>query len=160
METTSKSATVHQIARHLEEVYFGGNWTTVNLRDTLNDVSLGEATTSFHSLNSIATLTYHLHYYVTAVRNVLKGGALDSKDELSFIHPSFRSESEWKEFLDNCWKEASEFASLIRNMEDENLWQYFTAEKYGNYFRHLMGIVEHHHYHLGQIVLIKKLLRG
>ena len=31
-------------------------------------------------------------------------------------------------------------------------------EKYGNYFRNLTGIIEHLHYHLGQIVLIKKLI--
>jgi len=31
-------------------------------------------------------------------------------------------------------------------------------EKYGNYYRNFHGIIEHCHYHLGQIVLIKKML--
>jgi len=30
--------------------------------------------------------------------------------------------------------------------------------KYGNYFRNIVGVIEHIHYHLGQIVLIKKIL--
>jgi hypothetical protein len=29
-------------------------------------------------------------------------------------------------------------------------------EKYGNYYRNIHGIIEHIHYHLGQIVLIEK----
>jgi len=35
----------------------------------------------------------------------------------------------------------------------------FTDEKYGTYQRNLIGILEHSYYHLGQIVLIKKLLK-
>ena len=39
------------------------------------------------------------------------------------------------------------------------LWETFADEKYGHYYRNLHGIIEHTHYHLGQIVLIKKLLQ-
>ena len=31
-------------------------------------------------------------------------------------------------------------------------------EKYGTYYRNFHGLIEHAHYHLGQIVLIKKLV--
>ena len=148
-----------QLAKHLTEVYFGGNWTTVNLRDTLKDVSCEEALKQIGSLNSIATIVYHLQYYVQAVTKVLHGEALNSKDELSFLHPPFQSENDWNTFLENCWKEAEEFTVLIRQLEDQKMWEYFTAEKYGNYFRNLAGIIEHHHYHLGQIVIIKKMIR-
>jgi len=30
---------IEQIAKHFRDVYFGGNWTAVNLKDTLADVS-------------------------------------------------------------------------------------------------------------------------
>jgi hypothetical protein len=39
--------------------------------------------------------------------------------------------------------------------ENVSIWN----AKYGNYYRNLHGIIEHTHYHLGQIVLIKKLLK-
>jgi len=43
-------------------------------------------------------------------------------------------------------------------MPENQLWTPFTEEKYGSYFRNLIGMIEHSHYHLGQIVLCKRLL--
>jgi hypothetical protein len=34
----------------------------------------------------------------------------------------------------------------------------FSQKKYGTYYRNLMGVIEHSHYHLGQISLIRKML--
>ena len=54
--------------------------------------------------------------------------------------------------------ETERFAAQIETLDDEKLFENFDDPKYGNYFRNLMGIVEHAHYHLGQIVLLKKLI--
>jgi hypothetical protein len=43
-------------------------------------------------------------------------------------------------------------------MQDEKLKDVFVEEKYGTYQRNIDGMIEHSYYHLGQIVLIKKLL--
>src|SRR5688572_23789964 len=105
MKQEKQSIVCEQIAKHLTEVCFGGNWTTVNLRESLKDVTWQEAVTQVGSLNSIATIVNHLHYYVRSVTKVLQGEALDSKDELSFQHPPIQSEQDWNKFLDNCWRE-------------------------------------------------------
>jgi len=47
---------------------------------------------------------------------------------------------------------------LIEQLPESQLWVTFSQEKYGNYYRNLHGIIEHIHYHLGQIVLIKKII--
>ncbi len=44
----------------------------------------------------------------------------------------------------------------IEQLPESKLWETFSDEKYGNYYRNIHGIIEHIHYHLGQIVLIKK----
>ncbi|HHH49569.1 MAG TPA: DUF1572 domain-containing protein, partial [Saprospiraceae bacterium] len=49
-----------QIAKHFSTFHFGGNWTDVNLRDTLEDVTWQQATTQVYSFNTIATLVFHL----------------------------------------------------------------------------------------------------
>jgi len=43
-------------------------------------------------------------------------------------------------------------------LPESKLSETFLDEKYGNYYRNIHGIIEHTHYHLAQIVLIKKLL--
>ena len=147
------------LSKHLREVYFGGNWTSVSLRDGLSNVRLQQAITKFHSLNTILALVYHINYYITAVTKVLEGEPLNASDKFSFDHPQIQSEEEWQNLLDNTWKDAEKFASLIEQLPESKLWENFEDGKYGNYYRNIQGIIEHTHYHLGQIVLIKKLLQ-
>lgn len=147
-----------QIAKHFREVYFGGNWTWSNLKDTLSDVNLQQATKKVHSFNTIATLVYHIHYYVIAVTKVLEGQRLDSSDKLSFDVPQFNSEDEWKLFLNKSLTDAENFAQLIEKLPENKLWEFLEEEIYGIYYRNLHGIIEHCHYHLGQIVILKKLI--
>lgn len=147
-----------QLAKHFREVFFGKNWCTVNLKDTLADVTWQQAVTQVHSFNTIATLTYHMGYYVTAVLKVLEGGPLDAHDKHSFSHPPIESQEDWQQLQEKLWAEAEAFANLVEQLPEEKLYQDFTDGKYGIYFRNLFGIIEHTHYHLGQIVLIKKLL--
>lgn len=152
--------TTAQIAKHVREVHFGGNWTCVNLRDSLQDVTWQQAITQVYSFNTLATLAYHINYFVEVVIRVLEGGPLTGNDKLSFNHPPIRSEEDWQRLLDKLWSDAEKFAALIEQLPDSRLGEIFSEEKYGTYYRNLQGIVEHTHYHLGQIVIIKKILQG
>jgi uncharacterized damage-inducible protein DinB len=147
-----------QIAKHFREVYFGGNWTAVNLKDTLADVSWQESITKVESLNTIAALVFHINYYVSAILKVLQGDQLNAHDKYSFDLSPIQSQQEWEKLLDKTWKDAENFASLVEQLSEGKLSETFADEKYGTYYRNLHGVVEHTHYHLGQIVLIKKLL--
>ena len=147
-----------QLAKHFREVHFGGNWTSVNLKDTLEGVNWQQATTPVESLNTIAKLLFHINYYVEAVMKVLKGGTLDAKDKFSFDVSFINSKEEWDALVEKALKEAEEFSSLVEKIPGGKLSEVFVDEKYGTYLRNLLGIIEHTHYHLGQIRIIKKLL--
>jgi len=147
-----------QIAKHFKDVHFGGNWTSVNLKQTLADVTWRQATTKIYSLNTIATLVFHINYYVSAVLKVLQGGPLDAHDKYSFDLPPIQNQENWEKLLNKMWTEAEDFAILVEQLPEGKLGETFFEEKYGNYYRNLHGIIEHTHYHLGQIVLIKKIL--
>ena len=51
-------------------------------------------------------------------------------------------------------------AQLAKNLTQEILKEEFVTEKYGNYEHNLVGLIEHSHYHFGQIVIIQKILRA
>lgn len=146
-----------QLAKHLREVYFGKNWTWSNLKDNLADVTWEQATTPVNGFNTIATLVYHSGYFVSALLDVLNGKPLTSKDELSFSHPSISSQQDWEQLLNITFTNGELAATMIEQLPEYMLWENFTDEKYGNYYRNIQGIIEHTHYHLGQIVLIKKM---
>jgi hypothetical protein len=147
-----------QIAKHFREVHFGDNWTCSNLKDNLADVTWQQATTQVYSLNTIALLTYHMHYYVKAALKVLEGKPLEADDKFSFDLPPIQSQEDWQKLVDTVWADAEDFASLIEQLPESILWEDFANKKQGNYYRNLHGIIEHIHYHLGQIAVIKKIL--
>lgn len=146
------------LAKHIRDVHSGGNWTCVNLKDTLDGISWEQAVRQVEDFNTVATLTYHIHYYITAVLAVFKGGSLNASDKLSFAHPPITCQADWDRMLADMWAETEAFAAIIAR-QPEHIWdKTFADEKYGTYYRNIQGIIEHTHYHLGQIALIKKML--
>ncbi|KAA5541155.1 DinB family protein [Adhaeribacter rhizoryzae] len=147
-----------QIAMHFREIHFGGNWTDVNLKDSLAEVDWQQATTKVYDLNTIAALVFHVNYYVSAVLKVLQGEPLNAKDKYSFDLSPIQSQEDWEALLNKTWNDAEKFATLVQALPESKLWETFTEEQYGNYYRNIHGVIEHTHYHLGQIVLLKKIL--
>lgn len=148
------------LAKHLREIHFGKNWTWSNLQDQTKDINWEEATAQVADLNTIAKLFYHIHYYVKVTIPVFEGGQLDASDKFSFDLPPIQSEEDWQALLKKAFEDAEKLAKLIEQLPEEKLWTIFVDEKYGNYYRNIQGIIEHSHYHLGQIVMVKKMLRN
>jgi hypothetical protein len=148
-----------QIANRFREVLLNGAWVAgTNFKDQLLDVNWQIATTKLGALNTIAALTFHVDYYIAGIVNVLEGGSLDIRDKYSFDLPPVESQEDWENLLNKMWSDAEKFANLVEAMPEEKLSAIFTDEKYGNYQRNIDAMIEHSYYHLGQIVLIKKML--
>ncbi|MGB5376852.1 DUF1572 domain-containing protein [Muriicola sp.] len=146
------------IAENIKHVYLGGNWTAVNLRDTLKGIDWKMATFKVASFHTIAELVFHMNYFVTVVLKVLQGMPLEGNDAVSFDCPSINSRKDWVEFQEQIFNEVEAFTVLVTALPEHQLWELIGDKKYGSYYRNLHGIVEHCHYHLGQIVLLKKLV--
>lgn len=150
----------NQIASRFREVLLNGTWiANTNYKDQLANLSWKQATKKIGSLNAIAALTWHINYYVTGVLNVFEGGALEIRDKFSFDLPPIESKEEWDKLLNDMWVNAEKFADQVELMPDENLDKVFIDEKYGTYRRNIEGMIEHSYYHLGQISLIKKMIK-
>lgn len=149
-----------QLSKRFREVLLDGLWiANTNFKDQLSGIRWEQAVTQVGSLNSIAMLTFHIHYYIAGVIPVFEGGDLEIKDQYSFDLPVIESQAQWEEIVNLLWDDAERFAALVAQMPDEQLDQVFADEKYGTYRRNIEGMIEHCYYHLGQITLIKKLLK-
>ncbi|HEY1192627.1 DUF1572 domain-containing protein [Flavobacterium sp.] len=148
-----------EIANRFREVILNGTWiANTNFKDQLENLDWKMAVSPVQNLNTIAALAQHIHYYIDGINTVFKGGNLDIKDKFSFDFPPVQSQEEWNIFLNKFWNAAEEFASLVEQIPDEKLDESFVDIKYGSYKRNIEAMIEHSYYHLGQIVLIKKLL--
>ncbi len=137
---------------------FGGNWTASNYKDQLEEVDWRLATAKVDGLNTIAQLFYHATYYLPHIARVLEGGPLEAKDKFSWETPDIKSESDWQALLEQAWSDAGHLAKLLEELPADQMGADFADPKYGNYYSNISGIIEHLHYHLGQIVLLKKLI--
>lgn len=154
-------SSVSQLAKRFREVLLDGFWiANTNFKDQLSEVSWEQAVTKVDALNTIAMLTFHIDYYIAGIVNVFEGGALEIKDKFSFDSPSIESQQQWEDLLSKLWTDSEKFAALLEQMPDSKLDEVFVDEKYGTYRRNIDGIIEHSYYHLGQITLIKKLLKS
>lgn len=148
-----------EIASRFREIIFNGTWVAnTNYKHQLADLDWETATKQFSSLNTIAVLAQHIHYYINGINNVFRGGSLDIKDIYSFDFPAIQSQKDWEVFLSKFWNDSEEFASLIEEMPNDKLEAVFVDAKYGTYRRNIDAMIEHSYYHLGQIVLLKKML--
>ena len=150
----------NQIANRFREVLLKGKWiANTNFKDQLSDVTWKQATNKIGSLNTIAALAYHINYYIAGVLNVFEGGSLEIRDKFSFDLQEIKSKQDWDSLLSKLWANAEKFARHVELMSDEKLEEFFVDEKYGSYRRNIEGIIEHSYYHLGQISLIKKMIK-
>lgn len=150
--------TTAQLAKHIKELYFGGNWTAANLKKHLSDITWQQATQKVADLNTIVVLVYHINYYVIAITGVLQGKPLEAKDKYSFDAPEITNEEDWQQMITQVLESGEQLANLVEELPDELLPTDFTDSKYGSYHRNILGFIEHTHYHLGQIALLKKLV--
>ncbi len=151
--------TTSLIANQLKELYIGRNWSWSCIKDQIEDITLDEAKQVLYDLNSIQVLLFHLNYYVKGVHEYLDTGELKISDKYAFDPPVIDREQDWKGYKESVIADGLAFADRISKLNDSLLPAIMVDEKYGTYFRNLQGIIEHGHYHLGQIVIVKKILR-
>lgn len=152
-------STSHSLANRFREVILNGTWVAnTNFKSQLSDLRFEIATRKIDGLNSIALLAQHIHYYVVGVNNVLNGGKLEIRDKFSFDFPELNSQTEWDNFLNKFWLDSENFAQNIEKLNDDQILSTFVDVKYGTYVRNIDGMIEHSYYHLGQIVMLRKLI--
>jgi hypothetical protein len=148
------------IAKHVLEVHEGNNWTEVDITSTLKDVSLEEATIrTIASANSIAALLQHLTYWNRVIVKRINGIVVPDAEDNGFFVPELHDGEDWRLLKVDNLNSAHELAQAIidfdaRKLEGPILPEHDTA------YRNLQGSVEHIHYHLGQMVILKQLIRS
>lgn len=147
------------LSSRLREVFLDGRWiANTNYKEQIENLSWQQATQKLDNLNTIATLTFHVNYYLAGLLNAFEKGKLEISDKYSFNLPPILSESDWNKLVAEFLSNSEKFAHAVEKMEDKMFDQPFIEEKYGTVLRNIEAVIEHSYYHLGQISLIKKMI--
>lgn len=149
------------IAQHIYEVHFGGNWSEIDIKGVLQDVSFSEAITKTPaSPNTIADILYHISFYSNITIQRLNGENPKIKKSNGFDLEPLQTETEWEQLKNANLNAASALSDKVK-MLDEQLLQQPVVEGYDmTYYKALHGVAEHAYYHLGQIVILKNVLKN
>ncbi|NML65319.1 DUF664 domain-containing protein [Hymenobacter sp. RP-2-7] len=149
------------IAQHVLDVHSGGNWTEVDLAHTLADVTLTEATTRTPaSVNTLASLVRHLTFWNRVMARRAHGQPTEIGPANGFdAGPALGTEADWQALRADLTRSGEELAAAIRAVPDEQLTAAILPG-YSSAYKNLQGAVEHLHYHLGQLVILKSLVRA
>ena len=148
-----------ELAKRFSDVILNNSWVANNsYKNQLTDLPLEVVLFKYQSLHNIAALAQHVHYYIAGILSVFNGGNLDIKDIYSFDFPPINTIEQWHSFLAVFWTDAASFTQKLEEMDKNTLNSIFVKKEYGTYHFNINTLIEHSYYHLGQIVLIKKLI--
>lgn len=146
------------ISVRLQEVLLDGIWiANTNFKAQITSIDWQQATKQVHDLNTIAALTFHINYYLTGLLDAFETGRLDISDKYSYNLSPIKSQLDWDTLVADFLNNAQRFVDVIKHMDDAKFDQPFIDGKYGTFLRNIESVIEHSYYHLGQVVLIRRL---
>lgn len=148
------------IAQHLIDVHEGNNWTDVSVADVLKDVTEEECVTlTSASPNTIASLLQHITFWNRVMVQRIKGNNVTIDEHNGFNLPPLQTEDDWLRLKVDNNISSHELAVAIANFDDNKLEEPLVSGGSSAY-KNLQGAVEHIHYHLGQMIILKKLIKS
>jgi len=141
-------------------------WTSGYSFDTfpevVKDVSSKEADESIHNLPSITHIVNHMAFWEDYVARRLRG---EDTDSMPVAQPGGAPPDSlpWPDASSRLLKRHQEVEDALDKLNDEDLWsprpgngKQFEEGKSGHWL--VWGIINHHAYHVGQIVLLRQMM--
>lgn len=148
---------IQRIKGLLRHIYFGPAWHGPAVMEVIADLPVEKLTRRIEKSNNIAELVYHMaSWRIYAIKKLEGDVDYDVDDETNFLKLDHVSEKEWEILLDRLESSQEKLAHILEAIPESKLMEKVPGRQYNFYFL-LHGIIQHDLYHLGQIVLLKKL---
>jgi uncharacterized damage-inducible protein DinB len=147
-----------RIIQLFEKGYHGSPWIDVNLVDVLQSVSADQALKKLTpGANSIWEITNHLISWRENVLQRVQGEELKTPAHNYFVAVKKGSEGDWQHTLKKLDATQKDWLKFLKKMEASELNNLYEPNGM-TYYEHIQGILQHDVYHLGQIVMLTKLV--
>ena len=148
---------INRIADQLQYGYAGPAWHGPHITKVLAQIDATQLTNTTGKSHNIAEIVEHMiAWRVFAIKN-MSGTAYDITDDaVNFPKAATLDVAYWDDLKSRLAQNQKELLEEIRSHSDKKLDEIVPGRQY-NFYILLHGIVQHDLYHLGQIVLLKKL---
>lgn len=147
-----------RISNLYQSLYDGVPWLEVTLANTLENVTAEEAYRKINpKLNTIWEIVNHLIQWRRNILRRVQGETVVTPDHNYFVPVLDPSEAAWEQSLQNLSKSQEAWNTFFEEFDDTDFEKIYEHNNH-TYYEHIHGIIQHDVYHLGQIVILKKLL--
>jgi len=147
-----------RISNLYQSIYDGEPWLEVTLANTLKNVNAQQAYMKIHpNLNTIWEIVNHLIQWRRNILQRVQGETVITPDHNYFVPVIDPSEVAWAQSLQNLAKSQEQWNAFLNDFDDAHFEKIYANNNH-TYYEHIHGIIQHDIYHLGQIVILKKLI--
>lgn len=148
---------IKKVNKLIKDHYNGNPWIDTTIAVTLKQLTAKQAAAKTGGLNSIWQIVNHMILWRTALIGRVMDQPIVYPDNNYIEEVKNTSAAAWKETIKKFERSQKEITSFLAGSKDELLAKVSPSSGY-SYFELVMSIVIHDSYHLGQIVLIKKMM--
>ena len=148
----------NRIAKLFEDLYSGSPWIDVTIMDTLKNISVKQAAKKVTpERNSIWQIVNHMIAWRENVLLRIQGNEIVTPNNNYFTEIENTSETEWQKALERLENSQHQWIAFLKTFEESQFEKIYPKNRM-SYYEHIHGILQHDAYHLGQIVLLSKLI--
>ncbi|MGE5429535.1 MAG: DinB family protein [Syntrophomonadaceae bacterium] len=152
---------VNYYVRQLRQVYEGENWNGESYVEKLKSVNeQGAFLQPYPGNHSVAELLWHCIYWRTVILKRLQGDnefQKGTEKEQNFLPLHDLKKKGWSELLAELSRTQEELVNFLNTKTDEFLDAEYVQGLTNEY--NVEGVVQHDHYHLGQMGLVISILK-
>ncbi len=148
---------ISKVNKLIKDHYNGNPWIDTTIAATLKQLTAKQAAVKIGELNSIWQIVNHMIMWRTALIARVMDKPISHPDNNYIEEIKDTSAATWKQTIKRFERSQKDITSFLGSSEDELLDMVSPSSGY-SYFELVMSIVIHDSYHLGQIVLIKKMM--
>ncbi len=145
-----------QLIKLFKDHFDGLPWLDINITDTLKTISAQQAAIKKGDSNSIWQIVNHMIHWRKANLQRVKGIITPAPNNNFVDEVHDVSDGAWKSTLDKLEQSQKEILAFLNKTDVQTLNKIYAPNGF-SYYEHLQGILQHDAYHLGQIVLLKKI---
>lgn len=147
-----------QLGKLFTNLYNGSPWLGVNLVETLSQISAEKAAKKIHpDRNSIWEITNHLISWRLNVLERVRGKSMVTPGHNYILPIGDASENAWKNTLKQLENSQHQWLDFLKTCDEKDFKKIY-ANNQMTYYEHIHGILQHDAYHLGQIVILVKMV--
>ncbi|MFQ6602575.1 DinB family protein [Flavobacterium sp. C3NV] len=147
-----------RVSNLYQSIYNGNPWLEVTLANTLENVTAEQAYRKINpNLNTIWEIVNHLIQWRRNILRRVQGEIITTPDHNYFVPILDSSEASWEQSLQSLAKSQEMWNACLSDFNDAD-FEKIDQNNNHNFYEDIHGIIQHDVYHLGQIVILKKLL--